>query len=181
MTTTPTTTTTPPADGQPAGDPTTEPGGDGQDLAAELEKWKSMARKLEVRAKSNAKAAEELEQLRSQSMTDQEKAVREAFDQGRAEARREAAGELVAAEIRVSAAGRQVDADALLEGLDPTRFLTDDGKPNGEAIKAWMEKVAPAARQPDPIVDLGQGPRGHHLPLNGDPLEQALKNAVGIR
>ncbi len=33
----------------------------------------------------------------------------------------------------------------------------------------------------DPIVDLGQGPRGHHLPLNGDPLEQALKNAVGIR
>lgn len=180
MTTTP---ATPAADGAPAGDaPTTDPATDpgGTDLAAEVEKWKALSRKHEERAKTNAKAAAELDQLRQQSMTDQEKAVAEAFSKGRTEAIREASGLLVAAEIRVNAAGRQVDVDALLEGLNTDRFLTTEGQPDTAAIKAWMEKVAPAAQQPDPIVDLGQGPRGRHLPLNGDPLEQALKHAVGI-
>lgn len=166
-------------------DTTTDTTTESTDLAAEVEKWKQLARKHEDRAKANSGAARELEQLRQQSMTDQEKAVAVARNEGRAEALREAATALVDAEVRIAAAGRQIDVAALLEGLDRTRFVDDDGRPKSDAIKAWIEKVAPAAETTSttsPAYDLGQGARGRqNMPLNGDPLEKALKNAVGVK
>ena len=54
-------------------------------LTADLEKWKAQARKHEERAKANANAAKELEQVRQASMSDQEKAVEIARQQARAE------------------------------------------------------------------------------------------------
>lgn len=162
---------TPPADAPPPSD---------TDTAAELEKWKAQARKHEERAKANAKAASELEQLRRQSMTDLEKAVDEAKAAGRAEALREIGGERVADAVRVAAAGRPVDVDALLEGLDRARFLTEEGQPDTAAITAWVDKVAPKGEERPPgFPDLGQGARTSALPLNGDPLTQALARMVG--
>lgn len=182
-----TTAPTAPTDGTPAGESTTtttDTGDEGTDLASEVEKWKNLARKHEDRAKQNAGAARELEQLRQQSMTDQEKAVAAARNEGRAEALREAAMALVDAEVKIAANGRQTDVESLLEGLDRTRFIDDDGRPKTDAIKAWVEKVAPAAETTGapPAFDLGQGARGRQsMPLNGDPLERALKDAVGVR
>lgn len=154
------------------------------DLAAEVEKWKALARKHEGKAKSNATAAQELEKLRLQSMTDQERAVEQARAEARAETLREMGASRVDDAVRVAVAGRPVDVDALLEGLDRSRFIDDDGQPDRDAIASWVDRVAPkpndepAAGQ---FLDLGQGARTGDLALNGDPLQRTLEQKLGIR
>lgn len=167
---TPETTDAPPAE---EAAPETEP--DPAAIAAELDKWKAQARKHEERAKANASAAKELEQLRMQSMSDTEKAVEIARQQARAEVLAELGGELVGQAVRAAVAGRGVDPDALLEGLDPARFLNEDGKPDVDAITAWVDRIAPKPETAFP--DLGQGAR--NVPLGGDQLEALLKRTVG--
>lgn len=154
------------------------------DLAAEVEKWKQMARKNEERAKANAAASKELEEFRRQSMTEQERAVAEAVDGARRSTMIEMAGRLVDAEVRAAAAGRSLDVNALLEGLDRSRFLTDGGEPDREAVMAWVDRIAPAPQETPPTTpgwpDLGQGARTQAMALNGDPLLNALKGKLGI-
>lgn len=116
-------------------------------------------RDAERRAKS---ASTELEQLRQQTMSDQEKAVQKARDEGRTEALKETGVKLVDAEVRGLTSGRNVDADALLEGIDRSKFLDDNGDPDRKAIKAWVDKIAPAGNgtNGNGFPDLGQGNRG---------------------
>lgn len=156
----------------------------GTDTAAEVEKWKKAARKHEDRAKANAEAAKELEQLKQSSMNETEKAVAQARLEARTEALREVGVKLAESAIRVAAAGRNVDIDALIEGIDASKFLDVDGEPDTKAIAAWVDRVAPAvddSDRPAPKRDLGLGARGGRSPaaLNGGELEQALRNAVG--
>jgi hypothetical protein len=118
-------------------------------------------------------------------MTDLEKAVAEAHAKGRAEGAAEAGSKLVAAELRAALAGRNVDVDALLEGVNQSRFIGDDGDPDREAIGKWVDRIAPIPEQPEnplaAVLDLGQGQRsGSAMALNGDPLERALKSKLGI-
>lgn len=173
------TTTDPAVDpkADPAPDPATDPTPDpAADTAAELEKWKKLSRKHEDQAKANAAAAKELETLRQKSMTDQEKAVDAAKAEARTETLREVGGKLAEASIRVAAAGRSVDVDALIEGIDATKFLDSDGNPDTKAITAWVDKVAPAGEgKPPPRRDLGLGARGQQAPsASSDPLVRAL-------
>ena len=157
-----------PATGDPApepkpatGDPAPEPKPE-TDLAADVEKWKALARKNEERAKANAAAAKELEEVKKQNMTDTEKAVAEAKAAGRAEALKETGASLVEAEIKAAATGRGIDIDALLEGVDRSRFISEDGKADTAAVTAWVDKVAPQVAddgKPE-IPDLGQGALG---------------------
>lgn len=152
----------------PAGDtPTVE------SLQAEVDKWKATSRKHEDRAKANAAAQKELDAVKAASMSDQEKAVALAVAQARAEAFAEVGGQLVDAAVRAAVAGRGIDADALLDGLDRSRFL-DDGQVDQAAITAWVDRIVPAG-----TVDLGQGARGTTPPTVG-PLEQALRHTVGL-
>lgn len=153
------------------------------DLAAEVAKWQGLARKHEERAKANAAAAKELEQVRQASMSDLEKAVAVARTEATTEALRTVGARLVDAEVRVAAAGRNVDVDALLEGLDRARFVGDDGEPDRKAIAAWVDRIAPKPAEGAPgFPDLGQGNRnGGAMALNGDPLEASLRHALGIR
>lgn len=148
------------------------------DWKAEAEKHKSLARKWEERSKANAAAQKELEQLRQASMSDTEKAVEIAKQQARNEVLAEIGGELVAMAVRAAVADRNVDADALLEGLDRSRFITDDGRADLDAINSWVDRIAPKTETGFP--DLGQGAR-KSLPLNGDPLLSDLKKTLGIR
>jgi hypothetical protein len=144
--------------------------GTGEDLAAEVAKWKAIARKHEDRAKANAGAAKEL-------------AVAMARDEARAQALLEAGEELVDEVIRNASKDAGVDADVLLEGLDRRRFLGEDNKPDRKAIGAWFGRLVP---KPDPgssdkrFPDLGQGSRIPPHALNGDPLLNDLKSALGI-
>lgn len=145
---------------KPEEKPESKPDGDKpEDKDAEIEKWKNLARKHEDRAKTNSGAAKELEELKQRTMTDQEKAVEAAKAEGRLEALKVTGARLVDAEVRAAAAGRKVDVAALLDGLDRSRFIGDDGEPDTDAIKAWVEKVAPEAASGKP--DLGQGSRGN--------------------
>lgn len=160
--------------------PAAQPDTGDVDLAAEVEKWKGLSRKHEAKAKENADAAKQLDELRAQSMTDTEKAIAEA----RAAADRDAAvrygARLVDAEVRAAAAGRPIDVAALLEGLDRSRFLDDDGEPDVKAIGAWVDRIAPAAETPSPArVDLGQGARGNGAVALNDPLLKDLMSKVG--
>lgn len=158
-------------------------------LESEVAKWKDLARKNEDRSKANAAAAKELEQLKQQSMTDLEKAVAQARIEARAEAIKEAAGKLAAAEIRAVAANRFDDDQlaALLEGVNLTAFVDEDGEVDAAKVAKFVDGIAP--KQDDTatsikVPDLGQGARGSasgSMALNGDPILSAVKSKLGIR
>jgi hypothetical protein len=178
--------TTEPATGEPETSTTDADTATPPDLStalAEAEKWKKLAQKHEKRAKSNADAAKTLEETRRQAMTDQERAVAEAVDRVRAEM----AGGLVAAEFKAAAATSGLDADALIEAVDPGKFLSEDGTPDVDAIQAFVSRITPEpAPQPDPGVpvfgDFGQGSgSANDQALNGDPLLRDLKAKLGAR
>jgi hypothetical protein len=163
---------------------TTETGTDtAPDLTAEVEKWKAQARKHEERAKANSTAAKELEALKQQTMSDTEKAIEAARNETRVTVLREVASKLVDAEVRAAAAGRSIDADALLDGLDRTRFLTDEGDVDRDALTEWMDRIAPKSTASDPFagIDMGQGTRTRSddpLALNGDPMLKAVTDRL---
>jgi len=173
-------------DPAPAPDaPTGEAPATGTDLAAELERWKTQARKQEERAKANASAAKELEELRRQHMTDTEKAIAEAATKARAQAIGEVSGQLVRAEVRAAAAGR-IDAaalDVLLSALDTSGFVNEDGAVDAKRVAEFVAGITPAPQEPAPpgFPDLGQGARGGSVALNGDPLLASLKAKLNIR
>ena len=153
------------------------------DYEAEAKKWQALARKHEERAKANSNAAKELEELRKASMTEQEKAVEAAKAEARTAALREVGNRIVDAEFRAAAAGRldKERVDALLEGLDRSRFITDDGEVDTEKVAAYVERITPEPTQPGP-VDLGQGVRQPAaLALNDDALAQSIQALMNAR
>lgn len=171
---------TPPAD-PPSPDPegTPETGDLQAQLAAALadaEKWKNHSRTNEDKAKAN-KA--ELDRIRREGMTPDEKALDEAREQARAEVLKSVAADRAEDAIRLAFHGRDIDVEELIKGVDAAKFVDDTGEPDRGAIKAWAELVAPAASPLPP--DLGQGARPQAPALNSTQLERDLKSALGIR
>jgi hypothetical protein len=156
----------PPAE-EPQVDGATPDTDDGpKDWQSEAEKWKRLARRHEERAKENKVAADRLEQLERERMTDEEKARTEAFEGGRAAERTALTERLVAAEFKAAAAlaGRDVTAVAgLLEDLNTSKFLTADGEVDTERIGARVSALPVAATSTEPqaprVPDMGQGRR----------------------
>jgi hypothetical protein len=153
------------------------------DWKSEAEKWQGLARKHEDQAKRNSEAAKELARVRREAMTDQEQAVAEAAAAAVAEVTGRLGGRLVLAEIRAGVGGRleASQLDALVEHLDLSGFLTDDGDVDQAAVAAWVTRIAPESTQPPAFPDLGQGPRGPAA-TNGqnDPLLRDIKSKLGI-
>ena len=118
-------------------------------------------RKARSEAEKAAKVANaELEKLRKLTMSETEKAIAEAKASARAELMAEVGAERVENAVRAATAGRNVDADALLDGLDRARFLTDDGKPDTQKITEWVDRIAPKGQTAKPAAkDIGQGAR----------------------
>lgn len=167
--------TTPETGGQASEESSGTP--DPSALAAEVEKWKALSQKNEQRAKANAEAAKEFEKFRQASMTEQERAVEAARGEATSEATLKYVGRLVDAEVRAAASGR-LEAEqvkALLEGLDRTRFLTEDGDVDQKAVAAWVGLLAPATSSAPP--DLGQGARG--VAASGVDMTQLIRKAAG--
>lgn len=173
----PASTEAPPASATPQAPEAPETPELGESGKAALDAERKARRDAEKAAKT---ATAELEKLRAEKSTDEEKALLAAKAEGRSEALQETGVKLVDAEVRAATAGRNVDADALLEGLDRTKFLDDQGDPDREQIKAWVDRVAPA-QQPGgfQVPDLSQGTRTPALALGSDPLTETLKNMVG--
>ncbi len=155
-----------PNDGPDTGAPsgTEEPVGDGAKPEPKEEPdWKAEARKWETRAKQNKADQDELQKLRTERMTESEKALEAARAEGRTAAETEAArkygARLVQAEFRGLIADRVDDGkrrDALVGGLATANYLKDDGSVDLDALKKWAETVAPAASS---TPDLGGGSR----------------------
>lgn len=140
----------PPAGDTPPPESTTEqqPPADQEPARDEVD-WKALARKWEERAKANRKAAEELEKLKRQSMTEAEKAVAEAERRARAEAAREYGTRLARAEFRAHAAAKGLAlGDDVFDLIDTSRFVGDDGEIDEAAIKAAVAKLAKLAPKP---------------------------------
>lgn len=145
------------SDSTSTGTGTTTTTTDATDTAAELAKWKALAQKHEERAKANHSAKLELEKLQAAQMTEQEKAIAEATAKARAEVMAEVGSSLVEAEFKAASAGRDIDLPELLENLDRSKFLTEDGKPDAARIGQFVAKIAPVKRQA--ATDTGQGAR----------------------
>lgn len=179
-----TTTTPEPETSSPTPEATDAPLGAAGEKA--LAEFKERARTAERELK---KTQQELSKFQQASMSEQEKAVAEAEARGRELAMQENGILLVEAAVRVACADRTVDVDALLEGIDPARFLDAAYKPDNDAIQKWVDRVAPKpAEEPTPQgplgagIDFGQGQGAANTPGIGDDLalENMLRDAVGL-
>lgn len=113
-----------------------EPLGDAGKRALEEER---SGRKAAEKAARDAQA--ELDKLRKDSMSDQERAVAEAKAEARAEVLTQANQRLLRAEVRAAAAGKLADPDDALGLLDLPSFMDDDGEINTKAIKSAIDKL----------------------------------------
>ncbi|MGW1998144.1 hypothetical protein [Embleya sp. NPDC001921] len=132
------------------------------DWQAEAEKWKALARKHEDQAKANSKAAKDLEELRKQGLSDQERALAEAKEAGRTEASaewRSSTGRL--AVVAAAATAGVVVPAAALDLMDLSGLVGDDRAVDADRVAALIEGFAPAAPPVDERrhVTAGQGPR----------------------
>lgn len=126
--------------------------------------------------KERQRLAQELETTRLSSLSDAEKAVELARAETRKETLRLVGGRLVDAEVRAASAGRLApeQVEALLEGLDRSRFITDDGDVNREALTTWVGRFAPSPLPGPPrFGDADQGVRTTSPPAGRDERQTA--------
>lgn len=180
-----------PADTAPTDPPTPAP--TAADMAAkdaEIEKWKGLSRKHEDAKKDALGQVKALQESQRSEMTDLERAIAEAKDEGLRAGRAEASAKLAAAAFRTAAKGTALEVDDdFLGRIDLAKFVGDDGDVDAEAIEAWVGRIAPATPEDTPadppgplMIDLGQGNRNagdKPMALNGDPLTEAVAAAVG--
>lgn len=155
---------------QPETGEATEPVNEWKD---KFEGQRKVNRDLERKLRETEKANE---QVRLASMTEAEKAVELARAETRAETLRTVGGRLVDAEVRAASAGR-LDAEqveALLEMLDRSRFITDDGDVDRDQIAAHVARFAPAGPR-RPSGDVGQGARTNSQPSTASQFASALE------
>ena len=85
------------------------------DLSAEVDKWKALSRKNEQQAKANALAAKELEELKRESLTEQERLIESTREETRKTVQMEFAGKLVESELKSALNGRILEGNAILD------------------------------------------------------------------
>lgn len=141
---------------QPQGEPASEPS---NEPTSEPDKtdWKVEARKWEQRAKDNNQKASEFDKQRKAAMTEAERAVAEAEERGRTAAASDFGQRLARTEFDAVAARRNPDVDTsqVLEYVDLTRFVGDDGEPDPKAISAAVERLVPEPAGGTPSFDGG--------------------------
>lgn len=142
---------------------------DKPDLAAELAKWKSMARKSEALAKQNASAAAKLAKIEEASKSELERAqaaAAEADQRAKAAEERIARALTKAAVSTAAAKAGAIDADAVLALLPPDAVTVegDDVKGVDEAIKALRESKPYLFGKPKPAPGSADGGRQSDKP-----------------
>jgi len=142
------------------------------------------ARQSEVEALKGK--AEQYDALAAASRTDQERAVAEARAAERQDAAKTWGGRLVEAELRGRLAGRLDDPErvqALVEGANHGRYLTDKGDVDTDALQKWVDTVAgPAKAAGEPAKPAGppshgSGDRGA-APGKADPWQLGVDQAA---
>lgn len=116
-----------------------------------------------------------LSTLQQQGMSEQERAVAAAREDGRKEAARAAGLLVAAAEFRALAAGKLADPGKMLEDddLNLARYVNDQGEVDKRALGRMVERLAAQAPQQAP-GRVPAGPMGPAAPADGDFLRQAM-------
>lgn len=142
------------------GEPVTDP-------AAEVEKWRSLARKHEARAKENATAAQRLAEIEEASKSEAQKAAEAA--QRTAKERDDAMAE--AARLRAAVKFGLTEEDlAHLDGIPAERV---------ESIAEWVASRAPAPKLPAAPPATGQGDVGKPIG-DGKPDQLSRADIAGM-
>lgn len=154
--------TTPPPQPPPQGDPPAPPKAPDPPAppAPPADDLAELRRSLEAERKARQKAEGDLTKLQQQGMTDAEKAIADARAEGKAEAAKEHARELAAAEFRALAAGKIAEPEAALELLDLDK-LVKDGKPDKKAISDAVTRLAAVPPAPGRIPGGPREPAGN--------------------
>ncbi len=101
--------------------------------------------KYRTKAQENASAAKDLDKLRTESLSEVERAVQEAKAAGRTEAASEFGARLVRSAYEAAAARRNPSfpTDGVIDDLNMARFVSDDGEPDLKAIEASVLRLIP--------------------------------------
>ncbi|MEV2279186.1 hypothetical protein AB0I72_26755 [Nocardiopsis sp. NPDC049922] len=121
-------------------------------------KWKALSRKNENELE---KARKEIERLKAAQMTDAEKAMEQAKEEGRKAALSEVGNRLAEAEIKAAAAsaGRKVP-EGFSDYLNLSAFVGDDGSPNSDAVTSFVNTLPEVNSSPRFPQNTGLGPQG---------------------
>ncbi|GAA3537215.1 hypothetical protein GCM10022419_016330 [Nonomuraea rosea] len=137
-----------------------EAGNDGvKDWEAEAKKWQHFSKKHEANWK---KASEELDRLNQANMTDAERAIADAKEQGRLEALASVTAERVQDKLEAAAAKAGVDLAPLLSHIDISKFAAEDGGVNQTAIGDFVTQLSAqfaGPKEPRFAQGLGIGPQ----------------------
>jgi len=134
----------------------------GKDWKAEAAKWQTLSRKHEARSKENADAAKERDELRKQSLSENERAVEEAKAAGRSEASASFLSKIGRHAVLAAAASAQVVVPAAaLDLMDLSGLADEQGEVDADKVAALVSGFAPVVQQIDERrhVTAGQGPR----------------------
>ncbi len=156
---------TPPAEAQPEADTTTttttQETAPSPDESALGDAGKQALDRMKAErnaAASQAKALQkELDKVRQSAMSESERAVAEAEARGRTTALTEVGQRLARAQFDALAGRRNPDADTakVLDFVDLSRFVGDDGEPDVKAITAAVERLIPESPSGPPSFDGG--------------------------
>lgn len=133
--------------------------------------WKHQARKHETRSNARADYDEikaERDRLKQATETDTEKAVREAREAGKAEARSEVVNETVKSLLRMGLRARGVkdeDLDEVVSTINLSAHADDNGVVDDEKVLRTVNRLAGTAGNAGP--DTGQGNRGGQTRKSG--------------
>lgn len=107
-----------------------------------LQAERARAAEAEKRAKQFER---ELEQVRTANLSEAEKAVAEAEKRGEQKAAQQWSQRLVRSDFVAAASRRnpEFDASAVLDDLNLSRFVGEDGEPDAKAIAAAVERLVP--------------------------------------
>jgi hypothetical protein len=124
--------------------------------------------------------ASKLDELTASQQTELEKAVAKALDEGKTAGRKEAATIVAAARLEAALTGLVPDPRSIVEDLNLTKFVTDDGEVDEDAVKALREKYAATTgtTAPGPRPDLTQGAQASSVALNSDELADTVKRVL---
>lgn len=148
---------------------------------AELKKIRSETASLRRRAKE---AESELEKLRTEQLSESEKAIAQARQEARQEALGEANQRVIAAEIRAAAAAAgAIDPDDVVALIDSSGIaVDDDGTVTGttDAVRALLKAKPHLVRQDEPRfrVPGDGGSQGSSSQLTRDDLQRMSPSAI---
>lgn len=155
--------TTPPEGGQPAEKPADKPLGEGGERALAEER---RARKA---------AEKRIAELERSKLSDDEKAIADAREDGRKAAASEFGTRLARSSFTAAAAARNAGfkvAD-LFEYVDLAKFVGDDGEPDEKAIEAAVKRLIPESQAVPPDFEPGTRTPSPKAPSMNDMIRKA--------